>query len=311
MNAVKVTSYKSLAASAVDRLRAAVGQPLTRRFSAPSGCNFPVVFSQARSCRPFLNYPEYTKDDCPLCARIREGVTSTAVVSGMEWLPANFPIKPLHAIVYPREHRASMLVSDICYLGHFIDQAGDVIAGINFRGAAASIWNHFHAQLHDLDLCPADDGELHGSDVFPILGCPTDPIAGHTSLRLFRVGSYPAFCMVLEGPWPLLGAWMITYTAASNNRPTNFALASGPKLYIIPRGLERAPDSENSFGASEMLGLISPITRAAFDSIVSGEFIDTVLRACGLTAEAEIRAALEHARWVTEHTGADGGTCAV
>ncbi len=60
---------------------------------------------------------------------------------------------------------------------------------------------------------------------------------------------------------------MAAYLCASNARPHNFALAACGLLVVIPRGLEKAPDQENRYGASEMLGLITPVTHESSEAI--------------------------------------------
>ena len=67
---------------------------------------------------------------------------------------------------------------------------------------------------------------------------------------------------------------------------------------MLPRGLEKAPSQENRYGASEMLGLITPVTVAAYEDIQSGELVCEALRVCGLIDQREILAVEEHASWV-------------
>jgi hypothetical protein len=217
----------------------------------------------------------------------------------MVWLPATYPIKSHHAICYPQEHRASILHEDIENLGLFVDEASDAVVCLNMRGSAASIPEHFHVQVHDYGL-PRDIAPppCESQSAFPLLTCPVEPFNTQDGLQLYRVPSYPAFALLLKGPWKAVAEWLILYLVASNQRPHNFALASGGRLFVLPRGLEKAPSQENRYGASEMLGLITPVTVAAYEDIQSGELVCEALRVCGLIDQREILAVEEHASWV-------------
>ena len=215
-------------------------------------------------------------------------------------MPANWPIKARHAICYPKEHRASILVQDICNLGNFADEAGDVVFCINMLGSAASIPEHFHIQMHDYTL----PGFKHCSTLpiaFPLLLSKPE-IVVNNKLSLSRFPSYPTFVLLLEGPWKLLGQWLTVYMVASNFRPHNLAIAPGGRLLIIPRALEKAPDQENRYGASEMLGLIAPVTKEAYDQLNHGDTIENALGVCGVN-DAKTRLAIEeHAIWSINYT---------
>src|SRR5512145_851087 len=92
------------------------------------GLTFPVLFCAEREKRPFRAYEAQTRANCSLCAAARARRTSSAVVAGMEWLAASWPIKAYHGICYPAEHRAAILAEDICQMGTFVDAAGDAVA---------------------------------------------------------------------------------------------------------------------------------------------------------------------------------------
>jgi hypothetical protein len=218
----------------------------------------------------------------------------------MEWLPAGWPIKSNHGICYPAEHRATIFWEDIRTLGEFVDRAGDAVACINLRGSGASVPEHFHAQLHDTGL-PVNGGVKRGVMAFPLLTCVRELFAEQEELRLYRLPSYPAFVLALQGPWELLGRWMVAYLCAANVRPHNFALAAGGQLIVIPRGLEKAPDQENRYGASEMLGLITPVTHESFLAIQDAEVIRKSLCLCGVSDSREQLAIEEHALWGMEY----------
>jgi hypothetical protein len=218
----------------------------------------------------------------------------------MEWLPAGWPIKPNHGICYPAEHRASILGEDIRTLGEFVDRAGDAVACLNLRGSGASVPEHFHAQLHDTAL-PVNVESKNEAMAFPLLTCAREMIGEHGELTLYRLPTYPAFALVLQGPWDLLGCWMVAYLCAANARPHNFALAAGGQLVVVPRGLEKAPDQENRYGASEMLGMITPVTYESFLAIRDAELICKSLCWCGVSDSREQLAIEEHALWGMEY----------
>ena len=261
------------------------------KFVTDNGIDFPVLYCQNRASRPYQNYTLLSKDDCPLCMLACGGKTNPSIIQGFEWLPATWPIKALHGICYPREHRAGIIVSDLCRLGNFADTANDIVECINMYGSAASIPVHFHAQIHDNSL------PLSEKPAFPLLSCKTELIEANNNISLYRVLKYPAYMLLLKGPWEMLGRWMITYFASVNNRPHNFVLAPGGKLYVIPRSREKAPTQENKYGASEMLGLITPITYNAYKAIDNGKIISNALRLCGVENATEIRAIEEHTLW--------------
>jgi hypothetical protein len=265
-----------------------------------NGLTFPVLFCAEREKRPFRAYEAQTRENCSLCAAVRAKRTSSVVVAGMEWLAASWPIKAYHGICYPMEHRAAILAEDICQMGVFVDLAGDVVACINLRGSAASVPEHFHAQLHHRAVFP--NGAVQDNDAaFPLLDCPPELVESLGLLTLYRLPSYPAFALILQGPWEMLGRWMTIYLAASNTRPNNFALAPGGRLVVIPRGLEKAPAQENRYGASEMLGMVTPVTYEAYCAIQNAEVIVESLRLCGLSDRQEQIAVEEHAIWVMEY----------
>jgi len=265
------------------------------KFIQADGIAFPVLFCKNRETRPYQHYTLLSKDDCPLCRRVLEGKTSPSVIPGFDWLPAIWPIKSLHGICYPHEHRAGIVVSDIGSLGDFADKAGDVAVCFNMYGSAASIPVHFHAQIHDNAL-PSSE-----KPAFPLFSCKSEPIEENDDISLFRVLGYPAYVLFLEGSWEMLGRWMITYFASVNSRPHNFVIAPGGKLYVIPRSREKAPMQENKYGASEMLGLITPISYDAYKAIASGGVIQDALRMCGMEDEKEKQAICEHALWTMKH----------
>ena len=258
---------------------------------------FPVLYCQARTSRPYQNYKLLSKDDCPLCISSSEGDANDRIIHGYDWLPATWPIKALHGVCYPPEHRAGIVVSDICTLGNFADTADDIAVCINMYGSAASIPVHFHAQIHDNAL------PLSEKPAFPLLSCKTEPIEENSSLSLFRILGYPAHVLLLTGAWNILGQWILTYLASVNARPNNFVLAPGGRLYVIPRGCEKAPTQENMYGASEMLGLITPVTYGAYNAINNGKIISEALRICGVENKKEIQAIEDHAIWAMAHIG--------
>ena len=265
-----------------------------------NGLTFPVLFCAEREKRPFRSYEAQTRQNCSLSAAAQAKRTSSTVVTGMEWLAASWPIKAYHGICYPAEHRAAILEEDICQMGTFIDAAGDVVACINLRGSGASVPEHFHAQLHDRAVFPNSKSQ-NGGVAFPLLDCPSELVKSHRQLAFYRLPSYPAFALILQGPWELLGRWLMIYLAASNLRAHNFALAPGGRLVVIPRGLEKAPAQENRYGASEMLGLVTPVTYDAYCAIQNAEVITKSLRLCGLSDHHEQVAVEEHAIWVMEY----------
>jgi hypothetical protein len=144
---------------------------------------------------------------------------------------------------------------------------------------------------------------METATAFPLLSCQTELIESKKNLFLSRVLKYPAFILLLQGSWEMLGRWLITYLASSNLRPHNFAVVSGGRLFIIPRGNEKAPSQENKYGTSEMLGLITPVTRAAYDAIDNGNIISTALRVCSIENLKEQLCIEEHAIWTMGHTG--------
>jgi hypothetical protein len=274
--------------------------PEAKFFQNMEGLNFPVLFSHERATRPFRAYESQTRQNCSLCAATAAKRTSTAVVNGMEWLAASWPIKAFHGICYPAEHRATILCEDICKIGAFIESAGDAVACINIRGSGASVPEHFHVQLHDNTVL-TQEGVPSEVAAFPLLTCAPVPVKTLWELTLYRLPTYPTFALVLQGAWELLGRWMITYLSATNMRPHNFALVPGRRLVVIPRGLEKASSQENRYGASEMLGLVSPVTREAFYAIQNTNIIIESLCQCGLNDHSEQVAVEEHAAWVMEH----------
>jgi hypothetical protein len=186
-------------------------------------------------------------------------------------------------------------------------------------GSAASIPVHCHTQIHDYYL------PLSDKPAFPLRSCKTEPL-GETApieetaptqdtapnketapinkndnISLFRVIGYPAYALLLKGPWEMIGLWLTTYLASVNTRPHNFILAPEGRLYIIPRSREKAPAQENKYGASEMLGLITPITYDAYEAIDNGSIIADALRICGIENEKEIKSTEEHALWTIKH----------
>ena len=177
---------------------------------------FPVLFCAEREKRPFRLYEAQTRQNCSLCAAVQAQRTSSAVVTGMEWLAASWPIKAYHGICYPAEHRAAILWEDVCQMGTFVDLAGDVVACINLRGSGASVPEHFHAQLHDCAVLPNGKNQ-NGVTAFPLLDCPAELVKSYGQLALYRLPSYPAFALILQGPWELLGRWMMGYLSASNS----------------------------------------------------------------------------------------------
>ncbi len=298
-------SYQSLIRAAVQENTGLDITAQVKFFPWEADLVFPVLFCSEREARPFQVYETQTHQDCSLCSARRAGRTSTVVVDGMEWLPANWPIKPNHAICYPAEHRASIFGEDIQTLGKFLDRAGDAVACLNLRGSGASVPEHFHVQLHDTAL-PMRDGSKSRMTAFPLLTCAWHCIDEQGELRLYDLPSYPAFALVLQGPWDLLGQWMVTYLCASNVRPHNFVLAAGGQLIVIPRGLEKAPEQENRYGGSEMLGLITPVTHESFLAIRDAEVISRSLRLCGVSDRREQLAIEEHARWGMEYICHEG-----
>lgn len=285
-------SYQGMIAAASGRLAYPQVSPKVKLLNGPEGLTIPVLFSRDRMNRPFREYPIHTRADCPLCRRVDAGHVVFGVVPGMAWLPATYPIKSFHAICYPSEHRSAILPEDIVSTGRAVDAAGDAVAGLNVRGSAASIPEHSHTQIHDFSLPGAV------AHAFPLLTRELEVIGRDSGLTLYRVLGYPSFALAVVGAWELVARFMSLYLAAANQRPHNFALAPGGKLLVIPRGLERAPDQENRFGASEMLGMITPVTPGAYESIQSADAICEALRVCGLTDEREKLAAEEHASWV-------------
>lgn len=285
-------SYRDMIAAATGKGGFPLVEPTVKLLAGRDGLVFPVLFSPCRMHRPFRHYPTCTRVDCPLCMRIETGGTFAGVVPNMAWLPATYPIKSYHAICYPRVHRAAILAEDIATTGRFVDAAGDAVAGLNMRGSAASLPEHCHTQIHDFSL----PGEA--AHAFPLLTRDLIPLHRSDGISLCRVADYPAYALVVEGPWDRLAHFVPLYLAAANQRPHNFALAPGGRLYVIPRGLERAPNQENRFGASEMLGLITPVTAEAFAGIASGEAVCEALRVCGVTDPHDQLTAEEHAAWV-------------
>ncbi|HMB22677.1 MAG TPA: hypothetical protein VKP08_07615 [Anaerolineales bacterium] len=274
--------------------------PEAKFLVSQDGLTFPVLFCAEREKRPFRAYEAQTRANCSLCAVARAKRTSSAVLAGMEWLAASWPIKAYHGICYPAEHRAAILAEDICQIGTFVDAAGDAVACINLRGSAASVPEHFHAQIHHRAVFPNREAQNTGA-AFPLLDCPMELLKSIGRLALYRLPVYPAFVLIVQGPWELLGNWLTIYLAASNARPHNFALAAGGRLVVIPRGLEKAPAQENRYGASEMLGLVTPVTHDAYCAIQSAEVIVESLRLCGLSDRQEQIAVEEHAIWVMEY----------
>jgi hypothetical protein len=282
------------------------------------GLAFPVLFTKERADRPFgAQVDLYSRDDCPLCLSMREGKTKSNIVRGMEWLPATYPIKSFHGIAYPAEHRAGILAEDVVCIGAFLDRAGDAVACWNLRGSGASVPEHMHIQSHDFSL-PARNGSrlrtgpggapaVAAATAFPLLGRQARMISRQGGLVLSRVADYPAFALLVQGPWDLVGRWMATYLAAANARVHNFGMAPGGRLYVIPRGPGKAPSQENTYGASEMLGLITPVTRPAYEAISSFEVVAEALRICGIENEKERLAAEEHAAWAMRHVLSSGG----
>jgi len=285
-------SYRELIAAATGQAAFPQVSPEVKLLDGPDGLTFPVLFSRDRMNRPFRDYPVYTRVDCPLCRRVETGGALLSLVSGMAWLPATYPIKSFHAICYPSEHRSAILPEDILSTGCLVDRAGDAVAGLNVRGSAASIPEHSHTQIHDFSL-PGDV-----SHAFPLLTREVEVIGKEGGLSLCRVLAYPAYVLVVIGAWELVARFLSLYLAAANQRPHNFAIAPGGKLYVIPRGMERAPGQENRFGASEMLGLITPVTVTAYESIRSSDAVCEALRVCGLTEGRDKTATEEHAAWV-------------
>ena len=261
-----------------------------------NGNDFPVLLCLQRQARPIRNYGVYTKQNCPLCKLIRDGCTYGNVVSGMEWLPAKWPIKQYHGICYPRNHRAGILNADIISLGRSVDKARDAVACINFRNSAASVPNHLHAQLHDFTLPGAP-----GHPAFPLLSYEQRWIKKGNTLALADLPDYPAFAFLVMGSWEMLGHWLTTYLTASNMLPHNFAVAPDGKMYVIPRRMEKAPSQENKYGASEMLGLITPVTREGYNNIDSGTVVAEALSLCGMQNTSEQMGIMEHAIWAIEY----------
>ena len=271
------------------------------------GLAFPVLFTRERANRPFgATVDLYARDDCPLCLGMREGKTKSNIVRGMEWMPATYPIKSFHGIAYPAEHRAAILAEDVTRVGTFLDRAGDAVACWNLRGSGASVPEHMHVQLHDFSLPAGPGGKPALAGAFPLLERRVQPIACEGALTLSRVTDYPAFALLVQGPWDVVGRWMATYLAAANARAHNFGMAPGGRMYVIPRGLEKAPSQENTYGASEMLGLITPVTRPAYEAISSFETIAGALRIYGLENGKERLAAEEHAAWAMRHVQSSG-----
>jgi hypothetical protein len=293
-------SYQSLIQNALGVAPTSDVPTQLKFFTGEAGLTFPVLFCSEREARPFRVYEAQTRANCSLCSARLSNRTSTAVVDGMEWLPASWPIKSNHGICYPAQHRASILGEDIRTLGEFVERAGDAVACLNLRGSGASVPEHFHAQLHDTAL-PVSVASKNTATAFPLLTCAREMIGGQGELRLYRLPSYPAFALVLQGPWELLGRWMVAYLCAANIRPHNFALAAGIQLVVVPRGLEKAPDQENRYGASEMLGLITPVTHESFLAIPDAELICNSLRLCGVCDSREQLAIEEHALWGMEY----------
>ncbi len=303
-------SYEHILRSALQDNAGPYVAPAVKFIHWREGISFPVLYCDQRANRPFRKYPAWTRSDCPLCAAVTAQRTCPVVVNGMHWLAASWPIKSLHGICYPQEHRAAILPEDICSLGAFVDEAQDAVACINMRGSAASVPEHFHAQLHDC-LLPAS-GVVSGANnansnagtartAFPLLACPPELIAARGRLALYQLPTYPAFALILKGDWDMLGRWLTLYMAASNLRSNNFVIAPGGQLVIIPRGLEKAPNQENRFGASEMLGLVAPVTYAAYCAIQNADEIIEALRLTGLVEPQERLAVVEHVVWAMEH----------
>ena len=293
-------SYQSLIQDTLGVVPASDVNTQVKFLSWVANLTFPVLFSSEREARPFKVYETQTRANCSLCLASLSNRTSTAVVDGMEWLPAGWPIKSNHGISYPADHRASIFEEDIRTLGEFVDRAGDAVACINLRGSGASVPEHFHAQLHDTALPVSGEADRR-TMAFPLLTCAREIIGDHGQLMLYRLPAYPAFALVLQGPWELLGHWMVAYLCAANIRPHNFALAAGGQLIVIPRGLEKAPDQENRYGASEMLGLITPVTHDSFVAIRDAEVVCKSLRLCGVSDSREQLAIEEHALWGMEY----------
>lgn len=293
-------SYQSLLQGVLGAASTTDVPAQVKYFHGEAGLTFPVLFCSERERRPFRVYEAQTRANCSLCSARNLKRTSTAVVEGMEWLPAGWPIKSNHGICYPAEHRATIFWEDIRTLGEFVDRAGDAVACINLRGSGASVPEHFHAQLHDTAL-PVNGAAKREAMAFPLLTCGRAMIGEQGALRLYRLPSYPAYALVLQGPWELLGRWMVNYLCASNVRPHNFALAAGGQLIVIPRGIEKAPDQENRYGASEMLGLIAPVTHESFLAIKGAEVIAESLRLCGVSDSQDQLAIQEHALWGMEY----------
>jgi len=265
------------------------------KFVSNGEIDFPVMYCQNRENRPYKNYSALSREDCPLCTQAVNGKTSPDIIQGWDWLPATWPIKTRHGICYPHGHRSGITAADIRNLGSFADKAGDVMSGINMFGSAASIPAHFHAQVHDYEL------PLSDKPAFPLLSRQAEPIYELPDISLSRIAGYPAFVLLVKSTWDLLGKWLIAYLASANTRPHSFALVPGGKLYVIPRSREIAPGQENKFGASEMLGLITPITFKAYQAINDGNVISDALRACGMEDRKDIMATEEHAAWTMNY----------
>ncbi len=295
-----IIGYERLLLDALEGEAAPCVLPEVKYFTGKEGITFPVLFCHERTNRPFRVYQTQTREDCPFCSNVAGRLTSPIVVRGMQWLAASWPIKAYHGICYPPEHRASILAEDICKLGAFVDITGDAVACINMRGSGASVPDHFHAQLHDCALL-SNSGTEPKAEAFPLLKCESELVALRGELALYRLPTYPAYILVLRGPWELLGRWLITYLAASNIRPHNFVLAPHGRLVVIPRGLEKAPRQENRYGASEMLGLVAPVTYGAYCEIQNADIITESLRLCGLQDHRDQLAVEEHAIWVMEY----------
>jgi len=294
-------SSERIISDAFDGRACPLAHPEVKVVTDSHGRHFPVLLSKDREHRPFRQFVPFTSEDCPLCERVRAGRTSAAIVEGMAWFPATYPIKSLHGISCPVEHRATILAADITALGQFVDRSGDAVLCVNLRGSGASLPGHYHAQTHDDKLQVAAPDGVVSATAFPLLTYPVQSIFRNADLVLAKIPEYPTFVLVLQGPWDVLGRWLVAYLSSSNTWPHNFALASGRRLFAIPRRLERAPTQENRYGASEMLGLITPVTRAAYDAITNGDVVAEALRACGLDDSRERVGVEEHALWVLRH----------
>lgn len=194
-----------------------------------------------------------------------------------------FPIRALHLLLAPAEHRTGLTEDDLRSAHDFAVRFPDYLVFHNQEGSGASQPHvHFQALPRDSPL--------------PIEMAPRSELIRTADVIVARVEEYPAYVLVVTGPGVL--STTDTILVALRRTPINL-LCTRLEVFIVPRRAERPPNFDTNFGALEMGGCIVLVDEYRYRTLTH-EAVRHAIAACGwcrpqASFEATIKARLREA----------------